>query len=44
MCAVAVSILKQPCGGFRCETATYIQKWFKILYQLEILESSACNM
>jgi hypothetical protein len=25
----AVSILKPPCGGFRNETATWIQKWFK---------------
>jgi hypothetical protein len=26
---MAVSILKPPCGGFRSETATWIQKWFK---------------
>jgi len=28
--ATAVSLLKPPCGGFRSETATWIQKWFKI--------------
>jgi hypothetical protein len=26
----AVSLLKPPCGDFRSETATWIQKWFKI--------------
>jgi hypothetical protein len=26
----AVSLLKLPCGGFRSETPTWIQKWFKI--------------
>ena len=25
----AVSLLKPLCGGFRIETATWIQKWFK---------------
>jgi hypothetical protein len=25
----AVSLLKPPCSGFRIETATWIQKWFK---------------
>jgi hypothetical protein len=25
----AVSLLKPPCGGFRSETFTGIQKWFK---------------
>jgi hypothetical protein len=25
-----VPLLKSPCGGFRIETATWIQKWFKI--------------
>jgi hypothetical protein len=25
----AVSLLKPPCGVFRSETATWIQKWFK---------------
>jgi hypothetical protein len=25
----AVSLLKPPCGGFRIETAIWIQKWFK---------------
>jgi hypothetical protein len=27
---MSVSILKPPCGGFRSETATWIQKWFKM--------------
>jgi hypothetical protein len=26
----AASLLKPPCGGFRSETATWIQEWFKI--------------
>jgi hypothetical protein len=26
---LAVSLLKPPCGGFRIETFTWIQKWFK---------------
>jgi hypothetical protein len=26
---LAVSLLKPPCGGFRSETVTWIQKWFK---------------
>jgi hypothetical protein len=25
----AVSLLKPPCGSFRSETATWIQKWLK---------------
>jgi hypothetical protein len=28
----AVSLLKPPCGGFRIETVTWIQKWLKISF------------
>ncbi len=28
--ATAVSLLKPPCGGFKRETTTWIQKWLKI--------------
>jgi hypothetical protein len=28
---MAVPLLKPPCGGFRIETATWIQKWLELL-------------
>ena len=33
----AVSLLKTPCGGFRSETATWIQKWFKKALRASII-------
>jgi hypothetical protein len=36
----AVSFLQPPCGGFRSETATWIQKWFKTSVGASIIEVS----